>query len=210
MAVAEVRPMLGAKAERSAATRLRLMDATIDSLVELGWAGTSTTEIVRRAGVSRGAQVHHYPTKEDLVLAAVEHLLLRRTAEFRAAFSTLPAQDRSHATALDLLWAMCRGQTVEAWLELAVAARSDPVLHARFAEVEERFWADALSVFRSLFPEAEDDSMARLGLRFTFAVLDGLTLARLSGVDPADLTEVLDAFKLLTSPFFAHDQGATP
>jgi len=39
------------------------------------WAGTSTTEIVRRAGVSRGAQVHHYPSKEDLVIAAVEHLV---------------------------------------------------------------------------------------------------------------------------------------
>ena len=59
-------------AERSAATRVRLLDATIDCLIELGWSGTSTTEVVRRAGVSRGAQVHHYPTKEDLVYDQME------------------------------------------------------------------------------------------------------------------------------------------
>src|SRR5437016_14683731 len=78
-------------AERSAATQARLLDATIECLIERGWAGTSTTEIVRRAGVSRGAQVHHFPAKEDLVLAAVEHLLQRRIREFQATFADLPA-----------------------------------------------------------------------------------------------------------------------
>ncbi len=70
---------------RSAAgpPRHRLLDATVDSLVELGWAGTTTTVIAERAGVSRGAQLHHYPTKATLVMAAVEHLADRRAAEIR-------------------------------------------------------------------------------------------------------------------------------
>src|SRR3977135_1954938 len=79
------------QAERSAATQARLLDATIECLVERGWAATSTTEVVRRAGVSRGAQVHHYPTKEDLVLAALDYLLERRLHAFEAAFADLPA-----------------------------------------------------------------------------------------------------------------------
>ena len=91
------------KAERSAATRVRLLDATIDCLIELGWSGTSTTEVVRRAGVSRGAQVHHYPTKEDLVLAAVEHLCTRRMGEYREAVQRLPADERTPATVAALL-----------------------------------------------------------------------------------------------------------
>src|SRR3954466_5889986 len=71
--------------ERSRAMRARLMDATIDCLVEHGFGGTSTTLISERAGVSRGAQLHHFPTKNDLVVAAVEHLTEVRGAELAAA-----------------------------------------------------------------------------------------------------------------------------
>src|SRR5690349_22287634 len=94
-------------AERSAATQTRLLDATIECLIERGWAGTSTTEIVRRAGVSRGAQVHHFPTKDDLVLAAVEHLLARRIREFEATFADMPAAQQSPAAAMHLLYEQC-------------------------------------------------------------------------------------------------------
>lgn len=195
-----------ANAERSAATRQKLLDATIDSLVELGWSGTSTTEVVRRAGVSRGAQVHHFPTKDDLVLAAVEHLLLRRVDEFTEAFSGLDAGSRTHGAALDLLWRHCFGSNFEAWLELAVAARADALLHGRLVEVEKRFWTAALESFRSVFPEAQDDTFARVGLRLTFAVLDGLAVGRLIDVDPHELDEVLAAFTALTAPFFPNEE----
>ena len=193
--------------ERSAATRAKLLDATIDALVDVGWAGTSTTEVVRRAGVSRGAQVHHYPTKQELVLAAVEHLLLRRVEEFAAAFEDLDPQRRTHGVALDLLWRHCFGPSFEAWLELAVAARSDPLLHSQLVEFEKRLWAAALETFQSQFPEARDDTFARVGLRLTFAVLDGLVVGRLAGTEPAELDEVLEAFKAITAPYFPNEEA---
>ena len=59
------------QAERTAETTAKLLDATADCLVERGYAGTSTVEVCRRAGVSRGALVHHFPSKDDLVAAAV-------------------------------------------------------------------------------------------------------------------------------------------
>ncbi|MDN3722743.1 TetR/AcrR family transcriptional regulator [Roseibium salinum] len=58
--------------ERSAETRRLLHQATIASLLEVGYANTSTPGIVQRAGVSRGAQTHHYPGKIDLIVAATE------------------------------------------------------------------------------------------------------------------------------------------
>src|SRR5438105_9518617 len=165
-------PARRTNAERSAATQTRLLDATIDCLVELGWAGTSTTEVVRRAGVSRGAQVHHFPTKDDLVLAAVEHLLARRTGEFHAAFTDLPPGQRSPAAAMRLMYETCFRATFDAWLELTVAARTDATLRARCAEMETRFFETALATFRSLFPDAAADlAFARLALRLTFVVL---------------------------------------
>jgi AcrR family transcriptional regulator len=182
---------------------MRLLDATIAALTEVGWAGTSTTEVVRRAGVSRGAQVHHYPTKEDLVLASIEHLLERRLEEYHEAFDRLPADDRTPGTAIDLLWESCFGSTFEAWLELAVAARLDPALRERFIEVEERFWKANLDRFRGMFPEvASDPEFASIALRFTFSVLDGLALGRFMGVGEDDLAAVREAFKAVVAPFF--------
>ena len=71
--------------ERTRAMRLRLLEATVECLVERGFSGTSTTLVSERAGVSRGAQLHHFPTKNDLVVAAVEHLTEIRGAELAAA-----------------------------------------------------------------------------------------------------------------------------
>src|SRR5437867_3287963 len=94
---------------RSRATRVALLDAALESLVERGYAATTTIETARRAGVSRGAQLHHFPTKATLLTAAVQHLLERRLTDFRATLAGLdPSRDRLDA-ATDLLWAMFNG-----------------------------------------------------------------------------------------------------
>src|SRR5260370_32365590 len=114
--------------ERSAATKGRVLDATLEGLAGLGYARTTTTEIAGRGGVSRGAQLHHFPTKAELVIEAVEHLFERRDQEFREAFARLPAGAEPARAAVDLLWSMVAGPTFHAWLELVVAARTDPQL----------------------------------------------------------------------------------
>jgi AcrR family transcriptional regulator len=196
------------KAERGAATRGRLLDATIECLVELGWTGTSTTEVVRRAGVSRGAQVHHYPSKEDLVLASIEHLLARRVEEYRLAFDELPADRRTTAEAFELLWSQCFGRSFDAWLELAIAARRSPALHERFVEVERRFADATIDRFQHMFPDQFGDrEFATIAMRLTFSVLDGLAIARIAGVPDSELETVRAAFNLLTSSFLSSDQG---
>jgi AcrR family transcriptional regulator len=196
------RPPRRSNADRSAATRLKLLDATIESLSDLGWARTTTTEVVRRAGVSRGAQVHHFPTKEDLVLAAVYHLLERRSEEFAEAFAELPAERRSPAAAIRILHERCFGPSFDAWLELALAARTDPTLHERFIAVETRFWTATTEAFRELFPELTGggDDDVRIGLQLTFALLDGLAVQRLTDADPKELDDVIDAFVLMLEP----------
>jgi AcrR family transcriptional regulator len=198
-------------AERSAATQVRLLDATIECLIERGWAATSTTEVVRRAGVSRGAQVHHFPTKDDLVLAAIEHLLERRIAEFQATFADLPAGERSPATAMRLMYEKCFRATFEPWLELVVAARTDPALHARFVQLEARFFETALATFRDLFPvAAADPGFARVGLRLAFSVLDGLAIGRLIDTADDELDEVLEVFNGMTAVYFPESPGDAP
>ncbi|SFA44229.1 transcriptional regulator, TetR family [Rhodococcoides kroppenstedtii] len=123
-------PARRTQAERTASTRARLLDAAIDVLVDLGYARTSTQEIARRAGVSRGAQLHHFPTREALVVAAVEHLVDRRLAEFLTV-------DRD-AAGLELLLEAFSGPLFHAALELWVAARTDSSLHAAVLPLERK------------------------------------------------------------------------
>ncbi|WP_373454858.1 TetR/AcrR family transcriptional regulator [Rhodococcus sp. 05-2254-6] len=119
------------QAERTAGTRAMLLDAAIDCLVELGFAKTSTQEIARRAGVSRGAQLHHFPTKESLLIAAVEHLVDRRLSEILEAE---PDPERGPEILADAF----SGPLFYAALELWVAARTDPALHEAMIPLERR------------------------------------------------------------------------
>lgn len=117
--------------------RARLLDATVELLIERGFAGTSTTLVSERAGVSRGAQLHHFPTKNDLVVAAVEHLTAVRGAELEAAFAALPRRGRTRAV-LRMLGDHFSSPVFTAALELWVAARTDPSLLAAVSPLEQR------------------------------------------------------------------------
>ncbi|MFI6499752.1 TetR/AcrR family transcriptional regulator [Nonomuraea typhae] len=122
--------------ERSTATRALLLDATIDCLVAYGYSGTTTMRVAGLAGVSRGAMVHHYATKADLVLAAVEHLAERQLDAARTGFARLREADDWAETALELIWEAHQGPLFEAGVELLVAARTDPLIRARLAECD--------------------------------------------------------------------------
>lgn len=184
------------QAERSAATRARILDAAIDCLQELGYARTSTTEIARRAGVSRGGQLHQFPTKVELVTSAVERLLGRRRTEFLEAFERLPAERDRATAAIDLLWSMVQGATFDAWLELVVAARTDAELRPAVASMTERLRGTIEETFRALFPApAAPDLFYEVAPRFAFALLDGLAVHRIVVTDPTRITQVIDVLK---------------
>ena len=164
--------------ERSEETRTRLLEATIESLIAVGYARTSTTEIAERAGVSRGAQVYHYPTKAALVVAAVERLLRRRYQEVQQLFAErLPRAGRP-GVAIDLLWRMFEGPSFAAWLEFVVASRTDPELRAAVVRQSEPFVNSVGEALRKYLPEAAWNPVLRKP-DFVFAVLDGLALARI-------------------------------
>jgi AcrR family transcriptional regulator len=183
--------------ERSLATRTALLDAAIDCLVERGYAATTTIETARRAGVSRGAQLHHFPTKAQLLATAVEHLFDRRRAEFLEAFAAIdPRADRLDA-ALDLLWSMFQGPEFVAWTELWIAARTDPELAATVLAVERRFTAETRTTFSQLFPaeSAAGTLLDEIGRDFAFAVMTGVALQRLFPHGERPASDYVDALK---------------
>jgi AcrR family transcriptional regulator len=186
------------QAERRASTRGRLLDATLECLGDMGYAHTTTPEIARRAGLSRGAQLHHFPTKAELVTAAVEHLFERRYQEFRAAFARVPAGADRYAAAIDILWSMVSGPTFHAWLELAVASRTDPELRRAIQGLTAKLRDLIADTFRELFGNAHaEHPFFVVAPHFAFALLDGLALERIAGGDDAEAMQVIDALKAL-------------
>jgi AcrR family transcriptional regulator len=76
--------------QRREETRRALLDAAVESLIEVGFARTTTLEVQRRAEVSRGALLHHFPSKAELLVAAIDQLAEMRAREMKAFASQLP------------------------------------------------------------------------------------------------------------------------
>ncbi len=186
--------------DRSAATQRALLTATIECLVEYGYAGTTTRLVADHARVSRGAQTHHYPTKRDLVVAAVEQLFDQHARAFTEAFRQVPVEERTLDRAVEALWEIATGPTFAAVLEVVVAARTDDelrsIVHGVAASLEETI-VDLLLWFS---PEIDDRDVARRIVEFAFALLQGAAVSRMEGFGDPD--EVIATVALL-APFAA-------
>lgn len=184
--------------QRAIETRQALLDAALDCLIERGYAATTTIETARRAGVSRGAQQHHFPTKAELVSAAVERLLERRAEEYRKAFADIPPGSVPVDEAIDLLWSMMSGPTFTIWAELWMASRTDPELATVMVGVDRQFAAEAREIYLEIFPD-EDNAF---GLEFALALMDGLAFQRLvPRPDQVPVTDFLNVLKMLATNF---------
>jgi AcrR family transcriptional regulator len=175
--------------ERSAAMRRRLLDATVECLVRYGYAGTTTTKVTELAGVTRGAQVHHFPTRADLVAAAVRHLAVKRTElAFDRIENVRHAADPIDA-ALDLMWEVHQGPVQYATIEMWVAARTDPELRKQLTVVEPAARASLLEFAKAAFGGYATDPRFR---HIMYTALDTVRGILLLGVSISDMAE-LDA-----------------
>ena len=180
--------------ERTRAMRARLLEATVECLVERGWSGTSTTVVSQRAGVSRGAQLHHFPTKNALVLAAVEHLSEARGAELRSAAETLPVGPRHIRAVLGILAGHFTSPIFTAALELWVAARTDAQLLAAVGPLEQRLGRDVHRLTVDLLGVDESRPGARELVQATLDLVRGLGLANTISDDRRRRNRILDAW----------------
>ncbi|MCD9878300.1 TetR/AcrR family transcriptional regulator [Streptomyces guryensis] len=165
------------KQDRSRATRQRLLEAAVACLAEHGWAGSTVSVVAERAGVSRGAAQHHFPTREDLFTAAVEYVAEERSTALRALFPQGAAGDRRAVVAA--LVDLYTGPLFRAALHLWVAASNEDQLRPRVTELEARVGRETHRIAVDLL--AADES--RPGVRETVqGLLDmarGLGLANL-------------------------------
>jgi len=140
---------------RAIATRRRLLEATIECLVDRGYSRTTTTEVCKRAGVSQGALFKHFGSKHLLLGATIEHLFLDLIEGYREAVgAAVRAHDDPIAAALRLLWQTFHSPPLMAAFEIYTAARTDEDLRAALRPVLLQHRENLRLEARRMFPEA--------------------------------------------------------
>ncbi len=167
--------MTRARQTRAEETRRRILGATVEVLHDAGFAGTSTQAVCRRVGCSRGTLLYHFPTREDLLVSALHHLLASRVEQFVAS-ATGPMEPDAFVLAL---WDQWKDEAFTAWLELAVAARTHDGLQAPLQETMQVFDRMIVDAFRQLVPHDHlpEEVVASLP-QLLFAVFNGLAVSR--------------------------------
>lgn len=183
------------KQDRSRLTRDRILAATIDSLADAGWNATSVVQVAERAGVSRGAAQHHFPTREDLITAALEYMFDERFGQARIESARIddPA-DSSTEAVVSRVVDYYTGPLFRAALQVWTAAAADPDLRARIVPLEERFGREAHRMAVAALGIDPADPVAHRLVQATLDLARGLGLANLLTDDSRRRGEIVRAW----------------
>jgi AcrR family transcriptional regulator len=167
------------QSERREETRGRLLDATIESLIEVGYAGTTIRRVTELAGVSQGAQSHHFPHRVDLVTSAFERLAEQRIERYRERARELPPDRGERLRALlDLLWEDFSSPVFTVAVKLWVAAAEDEDLRRRLVPVEKRIHSNMSTLSAEVAGELGAEAGFDRKLAVAMNTVAGLALTR--------------------------------
>ncbi len=183
------------KQDRSRATRLRLLEATIDCLAETGWAAATVSVVAERAGVSRGAAQHHFPTREDLITAALEYMFDVRmdqsTVEDELVNEVAQGEGRTRAVVSALVESYT-SPLFKAALQVWTHAAADPALRERIVPLEARFGRIAHRRAVQALGVDDSDPVAHHLVQATLDLARGLGLADVLTDDSARRKQIVD------------------
>lgn len=167
--------------ERRADSRTLILEAAVVALVEYGYGGATTVVIQRLAGVSRGRLLHYFPSRNELLVAAAQHLAVERINEMERWFDSAPdhspGSDQRIDYAVTLLWKTFRQPYFWAAMELWLAARTDPMLRSELAEAERRLGRAIEHVIATMFGPAHSSHPEFATLReLLFTSMRGVAL----------------------------------
>lgn len=176
--------------ERSRLTRERLLSSTVDALAHDGWSAATVAAVAERAGVSRGAAQHHFPTREALITAVLEQIFddLATSADQSRA---VPADADPVTAAVEHAVAMYTGTEFKAALQIWAAAASDAALRSLILPMEAKFARAAHRSTMAVLGAAPDDDTARRAVQATLDLARGLGLADTLSDDSARRAQVI-------------------
>ncbi len=191
------RPRRRSQAERSATTRRRLMKAAITCLHRYGYSATTTVLVCERAGVSRGAMLHQFPTKVDLVLAVVEYVFSLQKRYYVRKLARFPAGRERFMALTDVAWTGQAQTPGLAMIEILVAARSDEELARRLPPLAEAIDQDAYDSIWDLAQEAGIRDRGKIDtlVRLHQGAMRGLAIEMMYAKSPKAFDDAIELLK---------------
>lgn len=193
---------LGRQEAKSQRTRNAICKATVGCLVELGYGETTISRVVKQAGVSNGALLHHFPTKEHLMTATAQYLL-GRTAN-RPENKVKPDATEADWVAADFrtTWTtFINTPHYRALLEILIAARTDKKLRAQIEDTLHAFHEQSVQHMIEKYESATGhDDDAELIPLMSNIFFRGLLVQDQYSADPATQQRMADRWIEIMSP----------
>ena len=174
-------------------TREVLLDAAMMSLVVHGYAGTTTQRVQERAGVSRGALLHHFGSKAELFVAATHHVADLRLARIREIAAHAQGRPDARRQVIQAMREAMTGPPFQAAMELWTASRTDSELRAALLPAERRLGGALREVFDE-FVHINDPQLAQVRFESLLALVRGLELSRIMWHDDSVAERVIEAW----------------
>ncbi len=197
---------------KSENTRTAILNAAIDCFYRLGYANTTTENIAQAAGLSRGAMLHHFATRFELIKASIEHLTAQRletyVREGEAAQRSDPTQTDID-DGIDVYWQQLNTPAFIVFHELLIASRTDPELREALMPAHARFRDAVFASSKRVFPDlARSEAFLRANI-LTRYLLEGMALARINETGPLPTDHMLDWLKATLKAEFSDVLPAT-
>ena len=182
---------------KSELTRTSILDAAVDCFYELGYRNTTTEHVSRKAGVSRGAMLHHFPTRLDLIKATVLHLNRKRLEMFVERETSIQrgATYSRVEEGIDAYWEQLNTPVFVVFMELKMAARTDQDLEAVLLPALDDFqeaWAENTC---RIFPDLALSEAFERSSYLTLYLLEGMAMARVVDGPKVPVQKMLDWLK---------------
>lgn len=184
---------MGWQARKSEATRNQIVNAAIRCIVESSYSNTTTMKIAEKAGLSRGAMLHHFPSKLDIIRAVVDYLHDKRLQAFRRSIKEIPENADLVRMSVRSYWDHVNHPLYIAIFELAVAARTDAELREILHPAQRAFDRAWYETAREVFPEWQSDPEAfDLALNLTQQLMEGMSISHFTHARETDQEALLD------------------
>lgn len=163
---------------KSRRTRNRILESAMRLIAEVGYNEATNARISDAAGITRGAMLYHFPTREDLLGAVVAHIQKQRMQRLAEAGIERPAGADPAEHAIDAYWALLAEPPFVAFAELEGVARTDEAVRAAVAEAQAEF--DRAQIGEQPMPQGGAAARLQTGRDFARFLLEGLSRARLT------------------------------
>jgi AcrR family transcriptional regulator len=182
---ADPRPRRRTQAERSGETRRILLETTIRCLHTKGYAATTTLLVAQEAGLSRGAMLHQFPTRVDLMMFVVQSVFDDEVAIYDARLAAIADPKERMYAFPQIVWEVLSRPSGVAVLEILQGSRSDPDLTTRLAPLQAEIEQNALVLLGRWFGDSGNASKAVM--RLVVWAVRGLSIAQVLVPDPEEI-----------------------